>query len=98
MGSSCVPVCVSRELAEVTGYYNNDNVAFRFSADMPVVALPVGANDDPTSLEVLDRGLMAVRQVCEDGTVHTVCLSPALAIQVARLVDAFVFFPEGIPS
>lgn len=90
------PVRLLRESETVKVHYLDNHAEFRLSADQPIEVLPVTANDDETTVEFCDPNMVAVRQIGEDGVVHTLCLSPPMAIQLARLIDAFVLFPIGL--
>jgi hypothetical protein len=50
---------------------------------------------DETNVEVLDQSMMAIRQLAEDGTMHTICLSPEAALRLVSAVSGYIYFPEG---
>jgi hypothetical protein len=90
------PVRVLRDDEAVKVYYLDTGVEFRLKPEKPVEILrTVGANDDQTTLEVLDPAMVAVRQVDEFGAAQTLVLSPRMAVELVRLLNSYVFFPKG---
>lgn len=90
------PVKLLRANETIKVHYLDVREELALDVSRPVEVLPPTANDDETSVEVLDENMMAVRQVGEDGTVNTLCLSPQLAVQLSHLISSFVYLgPTG---
>lgn len=91
------PVRLLREEETVRVHYLDTNVEFHLDPERPVEILQtITANDDSTAVEVCASNVLAVRQMTEGGEVQTVMLSPPMALELARLLNSFIFFPIGL--
>jgi len=59
-----------------------------FEADRNIVALRTATDsDDHTEVDLGEPEMLTIRQIAEDGTAHTICLSPKMTAELARLLD-----------
>lgn len=93
------PVQLLNDNDTVKIHYLDTGAEFVLDRDKPVhVMHSVTPSDDPTSVEVCDPNMVAIQQVAENGETQTVMLSTPMAIELARLIDSFIYFPIGLNS
>lgn len=66
----------------------------------PIYALQsvIPSEDDATFVDFMESEMLTLRQIDEEGTVHTICLSPLMVAEVARLFDGFIHLPASLTS
>lgn len=64
----------------------------------PIYALQsvIPSEDDATFVDLMEGEMLTLRQIDEEGTVHTICLSPLMVAEVAKLFDGFIHLPASL--
>jgi hypothetical protein len=89
-----MPVRLLREDDTVWVRYLDPRSNVALDAERPVEVLrSVTANDDFTTVEIVEGAMVTVRQIAENGDTHTIALSPRMAIELAQLLNSFMLLP-----